>query len=332
MKQYSPIKVLLFTVIFLALVSFGIAQNAIIVVIDGARYSETFAAESTYIPYIWTTLKPQGTIWTNFWGEGKTKTNPGHSTILTGVWETVDNNGLQRPSNPTVFEYYRRVTNEPQSKCAVIVGKEKLNILTHSTSKEYGKKYSASFYVGKDDVEVFNLTIKVLKKERPSIVIVNFPDVDITGHSGNWKAYVKALSTVDSLVYELWKFIQTDEHYKKTTTMIVTNDHGRHDDAHGGFEDHGCNCEGCTHILLLALGKGIPKDKVISTKRTQIDIAPTVANLLRFSMPTAKGTSLLSDLKKKESDCCSKNKKECEGCSSEKKESSASRSKSGCCN
>lgn len=76
----------------------------------------------------------------------------------------------------------------------------------------------------------------------------------------------------------------------------MTNDHGRHDDAHGGFEKHGDSCEGCRHILCLAVGRGFPAHRVIKQRRTQCDIAPTIGELLSFPTPFSKGTSLLRDV------------------------------------
>ena len=47
--------------------------------------------------------------------------------------------------------------------------------------------------------------------------------------------------------------------------------------------------------MLLTVGNKIPAGKIISTKHTQCDIAPTVGELLSFPTPLAEGTSLLRD-------------------------------------
>ena len=39
--------------------------------------------------------------------------------------------------------------------------------------------------------------------------------------------------------------------YKDKTTLIVSNDHGRHIDSKGGFQNHGDDCAGCRHIEFL---------------------------------------------------------------------------------
>ena len=46
--------------------NFLFAQNVIIVVIDGARYTETFGGGNTYIPHMYDDLRPSGYLYTNF--------------------------------------------------------------------------------------------------------------------------------------------------------------------------------------------------------------------------------------------------------------------------
>ena len=128
----------------------------------------------------------------------------------------------------------------------------------------------------------------------PKLIIVNFPDTDVKGHTGVWDDYISALTNADNLVYQLWQHIQAGDYGYTTTntTLFVTNDHGRHDDANGGFQNHGDDCEGCEHIMLLAIGRNITAGVENSDLHYQIDIAPTVGDLLGFSTPQAIGVSL----------------------------------------
>ena len=271
------------------------SQNVIIVVMDGARYSETFGADSLYIPHIWNQLRPLGTIWTNFYNDGLTKTDPGHATIASGVWQYIDNKGIIRPEQPTVFEYFRKYTKASENATAVVVGKQKLDILTYSTHPDYGAEYKAPSFISSTDTSVMNDVKKVISLHHPRIMIINLPNVDGAGHSGNWSNYLQAIHIADSLIWNLWQTLQSNSLYRNTMTLFVTNDHGRHDTAHGGFKEHGDTCEGCRHILCLAVGRGFPVYRDISHRRTQCDIAPTVGELLSFPTPYSIGTSLLRD-------------------------------------
>jgi hypothetical protein len=290
------LKILRSLVLLLCLFSLSLfSQNVIIVVIDGARYSETFAADSQYIPNIWNQLRPLGTIWTSFYNDGLTKTDPGHTTIASGIWQNIDNRGIGRSDQPTVFEYFRKYTAASEKTTAVIVGKQKLDILTYSNHPDYGAKYKASSFISSTDTAVMDDVKKDISLNHPRIIMINLPNVDIAGHTGSWNGYLLALHIADSLIWNLWQIIQSDSIYRNTTTLFVTNDHGRHDDAHGGFKDHGDGCEGCRHILCLAVGRAFPANRVVKQRRTQCDIAPTVGELLSFPTPFSIGNSLLSD-------------------------------------
>jgi len=288
------IRSLIFLLLIFSLSSFS--QNVIIVVIDGARYSETFGADSMYLPHIWNQLRPLGTLWTNFYNDGLTKTDPGHATIASGVWQKIDNKGIMRPEQPTVFEYFRKYTSAPEQATAIVVGKQKLDILAYSTYPDYGVRYRAGSFVCSTDTTVMDTVKKIVSLSHPQIIMINLPNVDSAGHSGNWYEYLHAIHIADSLIWDLWQTLQSDILYRNTTTLFVTNDHGRHDDAHGGFQNHGDTCEGCRHILCLAVGRGFPSHRVITRRRTQCDIAPSVGELLSFPTPFSMGTSLLRDI------------------------------------
>lgn len=273
----------------------GLAQNAVIVVIDGVRFSESFGAGDATIPSIWQQLRPQGMIWENFTNDGVTYTCPGHASMESGTWQTIPNDGSERPSFPTIFEYFRKETGLDQSACAVITGKPKLEVLSHSTHPDYGAPYGSSTTIGADDLAVFDSLRTVLARDKPRIVLVSLLGTDGAGHAGVFEDYLAAIRLADSLISEIWKLISTDPFYAGNTTLFVTNDHGRHDDEHGGFQHHGDSCLGCRHIMLLAIGRLVPPGRVSTTARSQIDIATTVGSLLGFATPYAQGGNLLED-------------------------------------
>ncbi|NIM18709.1 MAG: hypothetical protein GTO51_00440 [Candidatus Latescibacteria bacterium] len=265
--------------------------KVIVVVIDGSRYTETFGDPShSWIPFMWNELKAQGTILTNFWNEGLTQTNPGHASLATGTWQTIANDGTERPDKPTFFEYFRKTLAIPDSLTFVVVGKSKLNICSYSTRVGYGEPYGARVEAGfANDTATFNALLSNLDANHPRLVLVNFADVDRKGHSGIWTDYLDAIQTADSLVFELWMHLMNNLFYAGTTYLFITNDHGRHDDDHGGFQGHGDSCEGCRHVMFFAMGPKIREDYVVSGVHTQIDVCPTVGALLGFDTPLADG-------------------------------------------
>jgi hypothetical protein len=269
--------------------------KVIILAIDGSRYSETLGDPShTHIPRIWNDLRPQGTIFTNFRNEGWTKTVPGHCSILTGTWQYPANDGTEHPDKPTLFEYYRFAAGAARKDAYVISGKSKLDVCSYSSDPSYGSSYRAQSVVGlASDLDVYNTLIAKLQTDQPRVVIACFSDVDAAGHSGVWDDYVAKIEGADSLVANAWNYIQSDPFYANQTYVFVTNDHGRHDDAHGGFRNHGDACEGCEHIMCLALGPDVRQDYTVSSTFTQRDICVTAAEIFGIPSPSAEGYYIL---------------------------------------
>jgi hypothetical protein len=273
------------------------AQNVFIVVIDGVRNWEGFEAKGANIPRIWNDLRPQGTIFTNFRNDGQTKTCPGHAAFLTGEYEDLKNDGSERPHYPTIFEYYRARTKAGDTCCAVVPGKDKLHILTYGTDELFGEKFGAKYVAASNQTDTATWTAlqREMDADHPRLVIVNFPSVDGAGHDSDWTGYLRAIRGADSLVYLLWNKIQSDPHYKDKTTLFVSSDHGRHDDAHGGFQHHGCSCEGCRHIMGFGIGRGFAKGVEVTKPVGQVDVRQAVAELMSIPIPNAKPNAILTD-------------------------------------
>ena len=270
-------------------------QSVFIVVIDGVRYSESFGSGATYIPHLYNDLAPVGTVFTNFRiaDEGITSTNPGQASLLTGNWQLIANDGTEHPNKPTLFEYYRKELSAKESDCIVVAGKKKLNALAHSSFPEFGKDYKASTkcFDTNDNDKVYDSLTAAIDNYHPKLVLVNFPMTDKEAHAGSWDGYIAALKNVDSLIYLLYNKIQSDPFYKNKTTFLVTNDHGRHTN---DFTNHGDDCDGCEHIMLLAIGNNFKANNFNGDLQYQIDICKTVGNIMKIQTPFAQGKSLIN--------------------------------------
>lgn len=271
-------------------------RHVVIVVIDGARYSETFG-DSTYaqVPRQGFDLAPLGCRAVG-WNAGVTTTNPGHASVLSGVYQAIANDGSERPHLPLVFEYYRAATGAPRSRTWFFAGKPKLDVMSNSDDPAYGDSLGAFVDAScPTDSAVVARAEALLRSAPPAIVALNLAQTDQIGHTGDWAGYLAAIHRADSLVYDLWLTIQSDTALADRTTLLVTNDHGRHDDAHGGFTNHGCGCDGCRRLQFLALGPDIRAGHVRQGVVQQVDLVPTVGELLGFPTPLAVG-QVLTDL------------------------------------
>ncbi|MES2799186.1 MAG: alkaline phosphatase family protein [Bacteroidota bacterium] len=275
------------------------SKNVIVLIIDGPRYSETFGDTSyQYIPHLANDLAPQGVLIKRFRNNGPTYTNAGHAAICTGVYQKINNNGEELPKNPGMFQYFLDQKKLDANHAWIIASKGKLNILANSKNKKWKDKCVCSQYCGvegkgegyNNDVNNWRETQRILGEHHPELVLINMLEVDVQGHQNNWPAYLKALKKTDQIAYDLWNFIQNDSIYKDNTTLIITNDHGRHLDGHkDGFVNHGDNCEGCRQMYFVGLGPDFKKGLILENMYEQIDIPVTISKMLHFSIPTAEG-------------------------------------------
>jgi len=241
-------------------------KNVIVIVIDGARYSETWGDPShQYVPRVANQLSNYGIIHTQFYNNGPTYTNAGHTAITTGNYQEINNGGTEIPQYPSIFQHWLQTYTKDSAAAWVITSKDKLEVLSDCKEPEWSGKHNPSTNCGinglglgsgyRDDSLTYDKVIDILSAYHPQLVLINFREPDYSAHGNSWSNYTKGILDTDEYTYKLWDFIENDSFYKGSTTLFVTNDHGRHLDSIGnGFIGHGDNCEGCRHINLLAYG------------------------------------------------------------------------------
>jgi len=279
------------------------SENIIILIIDGARYSETFGdPDHTYIPEM-AEIAAEGTLLEHFYNESVTYTSRAIPALWCGSWTEVNNiyyNGIntKHAVKPTIFEYYRKGKNKPAEECFYVI-KQLSSLWLASFDPDYGPDYWPEYHsAGSTDAEVASEAEYVMDTYHPPFLLIYLADVDSYGHSGNWESYTNAIQKADSITGLIWQKAQADPFYKDKTTLFVTNDHGRHDDQHGGFSGHGDGCDGCRHIMFLAAGPEIKSGFSSSVPRRIPDMAVTVGHILDFEKPKATGEVMAEILKK----------------------------------
>jgi hypothetical protein len=151
--------------------------------------------------------------------------------------------------------------------------------------------------------------IAVLDSLAPRLVFVNLRVVDEAAHIGDdldrvdcgFRVYAESIRRADAQVERIWDYISEDEDYADKTTLIVTTDHGRHDLSDTtvfnppdtlDFANHGGICHGCRHVMCLFVGPDTPDSTEVSRRTLQVDIAPTIMELLGGHAKYAEGQIL----------------------------------------
>jgi predicted AlkP superfamily pyrophosphatase or phosphodiesterase len=281
-------------------------KNVFIVVMDGARYSETWGEPNKiYIPNI-KALSSQGVMCTGFYNDGETVTVPGHTAMTTGYFQVINNAGQEIPEHPSIFQYYRSQFSKPATDAWVISTKDKLEVLSDCTDPEWAGTFRPRTDCGvngnhtgyREDSTTYRHLVDTITKYHPHLVLVNFKQPDAAGHANSWVDYINGTKKIDQYVADLWNFLQGDSLYAGTTTLFVTNDHGRHlQGVYDGFVSHWCGCDGCRHIFLLGLGPDFKTNYIETGHYSLIDIPSTVSELIGIKMPNTEGKVMTTILK-----------------------------------
>jgi predicted secreted protein len=277
-------------------------RHAVIMVMDGVRYTQETWGEATHanIPKI-DSLSKLGAVLTQFYTKKAkvstpySETNPGHARLTTGKYQDIANDGVAFPDAPGMFQYYRQQTGKDSLSGWVITSKDKLHILSNASvasgwrnlyrpAHNSGVNDSGSGY--RRDSLTHAIVLQKLTADHPALMIVNYQRTDSIAHAGNFAGYIAAIKMVDNFALDVWKAIQGDPLLKDSTLLFVLNDHGRHTT---DYTSHGDTCIGCRHIMCLLLGPHVKRNHSSDTVREQIDVAPTIAKLMGFTMATAAG-------------------------------------------
>ena len=137
--------------------------------------------------------------------------------------------------------------------------------------------------------EVTEKVLARLTSHRDDLVVVNFANADMVGHTGNLPAAIEAVETVDACVGRV-----VDATLAQGGALIVTADHGNCEqmiDPESGVP----HTAHTTYDVELIIVDKRHLGAALRTGGRLADVAPTVLDLLGFATPDAMtGRSLLA--------------------------------------
>lgn len=133
--------------------------------------------------------------------------------------------------------------------------------------------------------EVTEEVIERIESQKYDVIILNYANPDMVGHTGSWEATIKAIETVDECV---GKVVEKILEYDGTT--IVTSDHGNAEEMFGDNDAKTSHTENPVPFILI----GRRMDEIKLRKGILGDIAPTMLEILGIEKPMEmKGESLI---------------------------------------
>lgn len=138
--------------------------------------------------------------------------------------------------------------------------------------------------------------IDAIKNRHQDVIICNYANADMVGHTGNFAATVQAIECLDTCLHNLWQALS-----QVNGQLLITSDHGN---AESMFDDATQQAH-TAHTNLPVPFLYVGKQKLATVASgSLIDIAPTILSLLNIKPPKEMtGKSLLHYAEKGANPC-----------------------------
>lgn len=194
----------------------------------------------------------------------------GNKPIHNNIGEFVSNHGLTQ-IRIAETEKYAHVTyfiNGEREK--EYKNEDRILIPSCKSVKNYDQKPEMSAYKIKDAI------IKSINSNNYNLIIANFANSDIVGHTGNLNAAIKAVEHLDKCLGEIFKVAQ-----KNNSVLLITADHGNSEEMIDVIHNF-ANTKHTTNLVPLYI-YGIDGKKLKDGKLC--DIAPTILDIMGYVKP-----------------------------------------------
>jgi 2,3-bisphosphoglycerate-independent phosphoglycerate mutase len=140
--------------------------------------------------------------------------------------------------------------------------------------------------------EVTDALVEAIDSGQYDVVIVNYANTDMVGHSGLLPATIKAVEAVDICLGRLVESVTT-----AGGVLVITADHGNAESMHDDETGDAHTAHTLNLVPLLLVGEPFKDKKTHTHSGTLADIAPTLLALLELPKPAAMtGKNLLADI------------------------------------
>lgn len=197
-----------------------------------------------------------------------------HMSMLTGLLPEhhhVDWNDWQPQKADLAVKTVFDVARSKGFITAMVAGKDKFR---------HFQKSVAHFALGENSSSVVGRAIQILKEQKPRLMFLHFAEIDAAGHKHGWLSSEQrnAARTADESLGKLIVYLR-GANEEKTTTLIISSDHGGHEKSHGSDRPEDMT------IPWIAAGFKIPSSGEISKPIQTTDTAATVLWLLNLPPP-----------------------------------------------
>ncbi|GAB4419055.1 MAG: hypothetical protein OHK0021_23940 [Bryobacter sp.] len=281
------------------------------------------------MPFLWNTVAQKGQIFGNrdlgadaYLTNGLNFSFPGYSEILTGfVDKGINSNDKIYNPNVTVLEWLHQMP-EFRGKVAAFAAwdafpwilndkragflvnacfdpfpnpKQNTQLATLSKIKEESRYWGGEAF----DAPVYYLAQEYLKQEKPRVLYIALGESDEWGHEDRYDLYLHSAHLTDLYARQIWDTVQAMPEYRDQTTLLMTVDHGRGDNAET-WKSHGEKLPESKYVWIAAMGPDTPAlgERKNTPAVTSNQLAATMAALLgkNYSASQPKAGRPIADL------------------------------------
>ena len=136
--------------------------------------------------------------------------------------------------------------------------------------------------------EITDHLVDSVTKRKFDLIVVNYANTDMVGHTGNLNAAIRAVETVDKCLGRLIKAVKIIE-----GTLLITADHGNAETMQDPSSEQAHTAHTCNQVPIVLVGDHTKFTAI--ENGTLSDVAPTQLNLMGISQPAEMtGHSLIS--------------------------------------
>lgn len=143
------------------------------------------------------------------------------------------------------------------------------------------------------DQLTYFVTVEIMRKYAPSILFVNFSDIE-AAHFGSYSMHLAGIRNTDRLIYELWQETQSNAEYRGNTLMVILPEFGRDPDGSNtnGFLNHRSNDDTCRCVWMMCVGQPLSRPQVVDRPVRQVDLCPSLAKWMGCKATESAGGAL----------------------------------------
>ena len=206
-------------------------KKVLLVGIDGLQYEKIAEASTPNLDKLIIKKGYTGGI-SGTQSQQKTKSGPGWTTILTGVWlnkhGVPDNSTSYTSKAKSVFQYIKEYNSSIETASVATWGP------IHDFLRNQLNYIDYKYQGGNDDNAVQN-ALNELNTHNPDFLFVHLDEVDVVGHSSGFgSSYNNAISRADNRLGTIITAVENRMNTKDEEWLIVvTTDHGRENSGYG---------------------------------------------------------------------------------------------------